>query len=301
MSPLVTTDVALDRTELAAAMGRWPLALRHDLGDHPLLSRAALARVASQHPAHLVEHHRGDLPLVLPTGEASSLALTPQEVVEGIETNGCWMVLWGMDAIDPYGILASEWMAPVRDACPARERAPSVIEALALLASPGAVVPAHVDHIHNVLFQLEGTKQVFTGAFRDASEAQRQVERRYGPARLNLDRLPERVAEHRLGPGDALYIPPFTPHWVVGGPDVSVALSCSFTTAASRRFQDVHACNARLRRIGVDPYPPGASRVRDLAKVQVSRTWWRSRRAAASTYRHLSSQAPSRGPRNPRR
>jgi ribosomal protein L16 Arg81 hydroxylase len=286
----MTTDalVGLDPAALRGAIGRRPLLLRHGLSGHPSLSRAALAAVAEVHPGNLVEHHRADLPLVLPTGEAERLPVSPRAVIEGIEENRCWMVLWHIDTAAPYDALVEQWVEPIRAAIPTSEGALGASESLALIASPGAVVPAHVDHNHNVLLQLEGTKELFIGEFSDASEGQRQVERRYGPAVLNLDRLPERVTRFVLGPGDALYIPPYAFHWVVGGPDVSVALSCSVTTAAANRAHEVHAWNGRLRRLGIHPRPPGEGLYRDRAKVRALHSWIRFRRLSSSAQRRLS-------------
>jgi Cupin superfamily protein len=286
----MTTDalVGLDPAALRGAIGCRPLQLRHGLSGHPSLSREALAAVAELHPGNLVEHHRADLPLVLPTGEAERLPLSPRAVIEGIEDNHCWMVLWHIDTAAPYDRLVERWVEPIRAAIPTSEGALGPSESLALIASPGAVVPAHVDHNHNVLLQLEGTKELFIGEFSDASEAQRQVERRYGRAVLNLDRLPERVTRFVLGPGDALYIPPYAFHWVIGGADVSVALSCSVTTAAANRTQEVHAWNSRLRRLGLRPRPPGEGLHRDRAKVRALHAWIRFRMLSSGARRKLS-------------
>ena len=285
----MTTEalVGLDHAALRAAIGRRPLALRHGLSGHPALSRQALGAVAEVHPPNLVEHHRADLPLVLPTGEADRLALPPRAVIEGIEGNRCWMVLWAIDRAAPYDALVEQWVAPIRAAIPPSEGALGPSESLALIASPGAVVPAHVDNNHNVLLQLEGTKELFVGEFSDPSESQRQIERRYGPAVLNLDRLPERVSRFVLEPGDAIYIPPYTFHWVVGGPEVSVALSCSVTTEVARRTLGVHACNARLRRLGLHPRPPGERPRRDRAKVRALHGWVRFRSVSSAARRRL--------------
>jgi uncharacterized RmlC-like cupin family protein len=287
--------VDLDAGELRAAFGQHPLRLRHALTGHPALSLDALARVAAAHPAELVEHHRADLPLLLPTGEAEALPLPAGDVVTGIRDNGCWVVLWCLERAAGYRGLVDGSIAPVRAIVPASEGRLGPTDGLALVASPGAVVPAHLDNNHNVLFQVEGTKELFVGEFLDAREQHRQVERRYGPSGLNHDRLPDVVTRHELRPGDAIYLPPFTTHWVVGGSDVSVALSCSFTTAASRRAQQVHAYNARLRRLGLDPRPPGSDARRDGAKVAALRAWLRARtlRDRISRLRSRTGAAPA--------
>ena len=47
------------------------------------------------------------------------------------------------------------------------------------------------------------------------------------------------------------------PHWVVNGPDVSVSFSVTFHTQAIIRNKILHGGNARLRRLGFHPAPPG--------------------------------------------
>ena len=47
------------------------------------------------------------------------------------------------------------------------------------------------------------------------------------------------------------------PHWVQNGPEASVSLSITFHTPVNKRKIGVHAFNAKLRRIGLKPAPPG--------------------------------------------
>jgi hypothetical protein len=63
-----------------------------------------------------------------------------------------------------------------------------------------------------------------------------------------------------------VYVPAFMPRWVQNGPAASISLSITFRTPASLRLERVHLLNARLRRAGLSPRPPGASPVRDRLK-----------------------------------
>ena len=81
------------------------------------------------------------------------------------------------------------------------------------------------------------------------------------------------IAQYGCGPvkfsgtGDALYIPPYAFHWAEGSSDVTVTLSCAFSTPETERTELVHACNVRLRRLRLPAGPPGRSRHRDRAKA----------------------------------
>jgi hypothetical protein len=75
------------------------------------------------------------------------------------------------------------------------------------------------------------------------------------------------VQVFELGPGDGLYLPPYTVHWVRCGPEASTALSASFSTIDSDRAELVHLANRHLRRLHVRPRGPGVSPVADRAKA----------------------------------
>jgi hypothetical protein len=218
-------------------------------------------------------------------------------VAANIEDNGCWMILWEVNRDPSYGALVRSCLEPVTSLVGRREGGVRRFNGSLLLASPGGVVPAHFDRDHVLLFQVEGTKRVTVGRFDDPQTAQRAIERDFGEEKLNLDVLPSTLGEFELGPGDGLYLPPYAFHWVNGGPAVSVAVSCSYHTAECERTQVVHACNTRMRRLGLSPRPAGSSRSTDLIKASVLGRWWQVRRVAnlmwarSATARHRLSRS----------
>jgi hypothetical protein len=111
------------------------------------------------------------------------------------------------------------------------------------------------------LVQVQGTKTVGTGRFRDPDVQQRQLERGMLIERLNADAVPDDAEVFHLHAGDALVLPAFTFHWVEVGDDVSIALTFVATTEATRRATDVHRFNVHARRFGLRPAGPGDARV----------------------------------------
>lgn len=273
-----------DETSLLSALGRTPLRFHHGLGGHPLLTVGAVGGLAGRWPTSLTEHHLADLPLLLPRGDPPRLKASAADVAANIEENGCWMILWEANRDPSYGTLVEGCLEPVASLVGGRHGGLLRPDASLLLASPEAVVPAHFDRTHVLLFQVEGTKHVTVGRFDDPQMTQRAIERDFGRDALNLDVLPSPLGEFELGPGDGLYLPPYAFHWVKGGPAVSVAMSCSFRTAESERTHVVHACNAKLRRLGLSPRPAGSSRSTDLFKASVLGRWWQVRRLASLTW-----------------
>jgi ribosomal protein L16 Arg81 hydroxylase len=150
-----------------------------------------------------------------------------------------------------------------------------------LASSPDAVVPAHFDMHHNFLLQIDGTKEVMIGSFRDRRVNERAIDRFYDEGNNNARALPDVATAFRLGPGDGVYIPPFAFHWVRGGPETSITISVGFRTRATEQANLVQECNARLRRFGLHPEPPGTSEHRDRAKVELLALARRARRASA--------------------
>jgi hypothetical protein len=251
-----------------AKLGREPFVFSHGLVGDPLLGRDALAEVADRRPAHQIEHHLGDLPLLLPTGAAPQLPLGPADIVRDLDDNGCWAALFNVDAEAAYRELLDACLAPV-GALPRTEGAMGRSAAHVFCAAPHTVVPVHFDRYHNLLLQIEGTKTVTIGAYDDPAVAQREIERRFSHAE-NPHVAPPISARYVLAPGDGLHIPPYAFHWVTNGDQSSVSFSCTFHTARTARSEAVHACNARLRRLGLRPRPPGNG-LRDACKIELLR------------------------------
>jgi hypothetical protein len=231
-----------------------PYPVTHDLQ----LSPADLRSVAGRHTG-LVEQHRADLPLLLPSGRRKALTVPAAETVGSLEDSGAWITLFGVQN-DP---LLRETAAHL-----GRLLGPDVGLVLSLVCSSSrGVTPAHMD-VHDVLLlQLRGHKRFGTGAFSRRSEADAELRRRFGPGRENLRRLPDQQQEWDLEPGTGVVVPAYTPHWAHVGDEVSVALSVAMSTPALRRREALHRTDAVLRERHVRLPAPGRSKVADEARL----------------------------------
>lgn len=248
----------------------------HDLVDEPLLTLDALADAADRLPAHLVEHHLADIPRVLPGGETKMLDRTPGEIVRGVGSNGCWVMLTALARLPDYTTLLTR--AAGRYELALRARGEKIVghNLVAFIGAPGATVPVHFDRNHHLLLQVRGTKTVGTGQFTDAREQELQRERGMQFQRLNADRMPDAAEERELGPGQALVIPAYTFHWVQGGDDVSIALTCTATTESTMRDAAVYRFNVKARRWHLPTMPPGRHASLDRARQRAIA--WRDRK-----------------------
>lgn len=262
----------------AAGFACDPMAVRHNLVGHPLLTLEAIAELADSMPLKSIERHRADLPHVMPEA-APDLEGPPSETVRSIETNGRWMVLWYIDQNPAYADLLDACLEEAAAYLGDREGGMCQPEGFLFLSAPGAVTPVHFDPEHNFLLQIKGMKDMHVCRFPDRESELRELDRYHDGAHRNLEAVPSEGKLFRMHPGDGVYVPSFMPHWVQNGDEASISLSITFRTRTSRRHERVHRINARMRRLKLSPTPAGVSERRDRAKeaLHVTTRGWGSR------------------------
>ncbi len=77
---------------------------------------------------------------------------------------------------------------------------------------------------------------------------------RYG----SCDARPTTMRAYELGPGQGIFIPPRSAHFVENGPGPCTALSVVFLHRLTKGEVSVHAWNARLRRMGLTRSHPAS-------------------------------------------
>jgi hypothetical protein len=252
--------------------------VNHTLTDHPLLTVEAIAQLAERLPEDRVEHNQADLPKVVDPNAVQRVDLPVGEIARGIESNGCWMVLKNIERDPAYKALLDEALDEVAPLVADREGGMTEREGFIFLSAPGSMTPSHTDPEHNFLLQVRGTKEMNVGTFPDGLTEQLALEHALGGGHRNVDWEPRDPRPFDLQPGDGVYVHPHAPHFVQNGPTVSVSLSITFATPASEQVRRVHSMNARLRRLGLKPKPPGVSTGADRRKAACSRALGRLRR-----------------------
>ncbi len=262
---------------LSESFGRAPVAVDHSIREHDLLTVESLARLAETLPAGNVEHNEGDLSIVSGSDVARS-AMPVGEIARTIESNGQWMVLKWIETVGEYKAMLDELLDEVEEAIPAENGPMLQREGFIFLSAPGSVTPAHTDPEHNILLQIRGRKEMNVGDFPDEKTRQIRLEDDAMGAHRNLDWQPIEPQLFDLGPGDAVYVPPHAPHWVKNGAEPSISLSITFRTPATIQAARVSSINARLRRVGLSPRPPGKRPAVDAVKASLSGRLSRIRR-----------------------
>ncbi|MEA2347529.1 MAG: hypothetical protein QOG62_1316 [Thermoleophilaceae bacterium] len=267
----MTQSVELDPAAFAATFGQSPTRVGHTLAEEELLSVEALAVLAESLPVSSVEHNLGNVPTVVPGGEAPRVDMGPGQIARGIETNGCWMVLKNIEQEPAYRDLLNRALDDVEEAVGTLEGGMRQREGFIFLSSPGSITPSHTDPEHNLLLQIRGSKCMEVGSFPDAETRERVLEGQIAGHR-NLDCMPHDAQAFELTPGCGIYVPVHAPHCVTNGPTVSVSLSITFRTPLAKRQERAVAFNARLRKLGLSPVVPGRRPAVDAVKAMAMRT-----------------------------
>jgi hypothetical protein len=263
--------VELDREVAAAYFDRKPFHLRHDLSGHPSFSLPRLMELARRLPEEFVEYNAGALPVGVRPQETPRNGLSPEETVRRIAECGSWMVLKRVEQDPEYGALLDRCLddvaAEAGAALPPMRRRQGFI----FLSSPGAVTPFHLDPEHNFLLQIRGTKTVSMWDREDRFVLPEAELERFYAAFVHRN-LPWREVFQTtawmvpLEPGQGLHFPVAVPHWVKNGPEVSISFSITFRSDSSERRELIYRANAKLRKLGLSPHPPGRSILLDSSK-----------------------------------
>jgi hypothetical protein len=276
----MTRLIEFDDLTFPQSVSRAPLAVTHNLTDHPLFTLDGIAELAETMPAVSVERHEAKQPLVLPGG-APERSGSPGEAVRNLDTNDTWMVLWYIEQVPEYSQLLDECLDPVSAVIGRRYGGMCQREAFLFLSAPGALTPVHFDAEHNFLLQIRGTKDMNICEFPDRESERAELERYYAGGHRNLEAVPSAGKTFRLTAGSGVYVYPFAPHWVQNGDQASVSLSITFRTRASRRFEFANRFNARLkRRFGLSPRPVGSTPLVDRTKAGAEMAYGHLRKRA---------------------
>jgi JmjC domain len=265
------TVLEFDNKTVQEGFSRVPFEIKHSLSDHPLLKLDRLAQLADSLPDTQVEHNLGDVPEVLPGGEAPRLDASPGEIARGIETNGCWMVLKRVESDPEYAALLHEALSDVIPLVEDRVGGATKEQAFIFLTAPNATTPLHTDPEENFLLQVKAKKQIEIGTWPTREAEHAHLERYYGGGHRNIDEMPPNAQRFVLEPGDGVHVPLNAPHWVKNFDEVSISFSITFNTGQSEFLNDVYAVNARLRKLRLSPDPPGAHPSGDKAKAALWR------------------------------
>ncbi|MGX7894788.1 JmjC domain-containing protein [Tsuneonella sp. HG222] len=234
--------------------------LQHGLREHPLLAIEALAQLGEALPDASVEYNRGNLPIGV-DGKPGSNGLTIGETIRTIATSGSWAVLKNIEQHPAYAALLAGLLGEIESEIVARTGRMLKTQGFIFVSSPDAVTPYHFDPEHNILLQLQGTKTMTVYPAGDARFSPNRVHEQYhtgGARELRWsDDFLGLGTPFDLNPGDAIFVPVMSPHYVKNGPAVSISLSITWRSDWSFAEADAWAFNKWLRARGFEPRRTG--------------------------------------------
>jgi hypothetical protein len=265
-----------DSQNFREKFNRRPFLVKHNLASHPLFQLGSLVELSRRLPAEHVKYNLGTLAVTEDLDRAPQSGLSVQETIERIEECRSWMVLKYIENDRLYRELLMACLKEVRALSEPLEPGMCDEHGFIFISSPNSITPCHIDPEINFLLQIRGSKSmsVFDPTDREmVSEEQLEnfFTRENFASVTYRDAFQTRAFEAQLTPGFGAHCPVTAPHWVKNGPEVSVSLSITFRTPATKRRSRIYQMNSSLRRIGFNPTPFGRSPLRDAAKYSLWR------------------------------
>lgn len=260
-------------------------AIRHDFHRHPLLQLDALADLARS--LSLTGQCRFIAPDTAPDApfehrDADHAGRAIDEVFARIEQPGSWIALYNVETHPAYRELLEEITSTVRPLVERREPGMFDVGGFIFVSAPPSVTPFHIDRENNFWLQIRGRKVMHVWEPTD-SQVVSEIDREAFIVNADLEKVRlkpgHEARSHRfdVGPGDGVYFPSTSPHmtrserdWVVPGDAVSISIGVVFYTSQTRRLARLHVLNRTLRRLGLQPSPPGARPLLDSLKYPLA-------------------------------
>jgi len=242
-----------------------PIEFTHDLRLDDRLTIASVADLAGRLQPKSVVFDTAALPLLAPVASPAGVLERPGDVIRDLHNANAWLTLLNVEDDPDYAKLVNGLFDQLRPGVTAKQGKMKIVGGFIFLSSPNSVTPIHYDIEFNFLLQVSGTKVVHLGRYESEAARRHEFDRYWDGALGRIETLPEEVATYTVSAGQALYIPPGTPHWVHNGPDVSLSLTLAYLTPATvreNRIEDFKrafgscTCTHGSRAIPTRPTPP---------------------------------------------
>ncbi len=231
-----------------------PTMLRHSLMGQPLLSVEALAKAATELPPEYVERRIGNAAKGGEFKMDGSDDANVANVIRSIDTSGNWVMLRFVEQLPAYRELLDRLMDQIGPAIAPSTGPGLTVRGFIFISAPGTLTPFHFDCEYNMLFQIAGDKHFATYHPGPPWLPFDRHEAYYGAGGNMLpwnDAYEAEADVHHLQPGDALFVPYASPHWVKAGAEPSISLSITWQSQWSEAVGNAMHVNPLLRRWGL--------------------------------------------------
>jgi hypothetical protein len=267
--------IETDGQDFCSQFNRVPFQFLHNLAEHPLFEIPHLVELAN---SIALKHGKEKVSCLSSNVSAnqkwSDMSHKEQvaEAIAHIEESGSLVLIRSAHLEPDFCILMNQILTELEDLTkvPLRKEI-TWPEAYIFISSPNSVTPYHIDHESNFLFQICGEKEVHLFDPFDLSILTEQEIEQYFSFNLEAAtyRKENQTKAHvyPLVPGKAVHHPSLAPHWVRNGANISVSLSINFCLRSIDLNARVYQVNHFLRKLGLQPNPPGKSPIKDKVKI----------------------------------
>jgi hypothetical protein len=260
---------------------------RH-LASHPLFQLPQLMDLAERTLRTRPSDFYYDMGDVAP-GEKwkdTNHAFSPLKALRRLENSDAWFIFRSTQRDPEYAELYRHAIAEIKAMVGGGiESKISKEDIIIFVTSPKRVTSYHIDRECNFILQIHGEKDLYVFDREDRQILPEvEIERFWtldNNAAIYRPELQDRAWSYKLAPGNGVHVPVNCPHWLKNHDNISVTLSVNFQFIDSMRA-DIYRANHYLRKLGMNPSPPGQSTVRDRAKAMAFSTANAAWRAAKS-------------------
>lgn len=272
---LLTVDQAVYRT----AFNNTPFGFKHCLHQLSMFQPAALAELAKKYGEKPVDYYVSHSAPTPGTRffDVKSKTSKPDEALSQLATGPTRVLLKRPENYDAgFRELLDKLFEKVIELRGGLNGEKVVrLESAIFVSSASSTTPFHFDPEINHFFQIEGDKHYHV--YRPSAVREDELEDFYVQGKIEIGQVDldtrDKSLEHvfDLVPGSGFHQPQDAPHWVQTGAERSVSYAFVYETDASRARGRILAANHILRKLGVNPQPPGANAGTDNAKSSVMR------------------------------
>ncbi len=244
----------------------------HNLSGRPAFTMERLEKLLEMTIPHpeLLYWDAGEKRIDQRWNEKPGRDFSAQEAFRRIRENGAWIILFGASRDPEIAGLLNATMEQVRELSGYDLfKHTKTRDAYIFITAPHRVTTYHIDFQCGFLLQLRGAKELHVFDQRDRENLPETELEKFWTKDTNAavykPQFEDRAKVVHLVPGIGAHLPVNAPHWLKNGDDISVSLSLNFQFK-NAELANIYRTNYYLRKLGIQPTPPGVSPMKDRLK-----------------------------------
>jgi hypothetical protein len=262
-----------NKEEFREKFDRLPFAVSHSLRpDHPLFQTERLKKLARDLQAQgcHIHYDAGDIKIGQRWDAVPAKTRSFEQTFDEIANAGAWIFIRQVEKDPEYSVLLDQCIDDISELSGRNiRRECKFLEGIVFLTSPNRITSYHIDRECTILLQVSGDKEISIFEREDREVLPEKEIETFWSADNNAaqyrEQFQNRAHVFQMKTGTGVHIPINCPHWLKNGNNVSISMNINYQLKDTRR-KYIYQSNYYLRKMGMNPVPPGRSPVRDLAK-----------------------------------